>query len=205
MSVYSSFHKFVFTSISFIYSLFFKFNSRKYLELIKSNKNLIGNPAVIKVLDIGCGTGAFTWALNEAGFSVTGTDISSAMMRTANKHGLDCIQSDITTGAPFEDESFNLVCAAYVAHGMRRKYREKLYKEASRLASETVIFHDYNKSLPALPVVIIEILETLIGGDFFGFRKHGIEEMREFFHEVSEHRVTRSNSWYICTKKIKKF
>jgi SAM-dependent methyltransferase len=156
MSVYTSFHKLIFTLISFIYSLFFRQNSRKYLEIIESNKELLGNPAELKVLDIGCGTGAFTWALHKAGFSVTGVDISTAMMRTARNHGLDCVKADIAGGIPFKSESFDLVCAAYVAHGMRRRYREKLFREAFRLSSATVIFHDYNKHLPAFPVIIIE-------------------------------------------------
>lgn len=200
MSIYSSFHKLIFSTISFIYSLFFNHNSRKYLKFIEENTALLGNPAEIQVLDIGCGTGAFTWALAEAGFTVTGTDISPAMMRTAKKRGLNCVKADITAGVPFADNSFELVCAAYVAHGMRKKHREKLYLEARRLSSNTVMFHDYNRQRPSFPALLIEILETFIGGDYFGFRKNGLSEMRLIFREVTEHKVGRSNSWYVCRK-----
>ena len=200
MTLYSFFHKTIFTLISFIYSLFFRYNYRNYRKIIANNLNLLGADPGENILDIGCGTGAFTLALQTAGLKVTGVDISPAMMRTAGRHGLNCVEADILSGLPFEDDSFSIVCAAYVAHGMKKRYRTQLLKEAKRVASKTVIIHDYNRHLPAMPVLIIEILETIIGGDFFGFRKSGLREMQSIFREVSEYQVSKSNSWYICRK-----
>ena len=59
MSVYSLVHKIVFSSISLIYSLFFGLSSSKYLRIIKENIHFFGDTAEKKILDIGCGTGAF--------------------------------------------------------------------------------------------------------------------------------------------------
>ncbi|MDC7226665.1 MAG: class I SAM-dependent methyltransferase [Spirochaetales bacterium] len=200
MSVYSSFHKTIFSLISSIYSLFFQINSRKDLKKIEAYREILGKPEEVKVLDLGCGTGTLTWAFREAGFKVVGADISPAMMRTARKNGIDCVETDILAGTPFKDESFELVCASFVAHGMRKNLRRKLYAEASRLSSERVLFQDYNDKLPFFPVIIIELLELLIGGDFFGFRKTAIDGMLEYFSEVIEYQVDRSCSWYICRK-----
>lgn len=198
MSAYSLFHKIIFSIISVIYRLFFGPTSKKYIKLVKENLSLLGDPAKKTVLDIGCGTGAFTFALAQHGFNTTGTDISGAMMRKAREKNLICVKGDITAGLPFDDNSFDIVCAAFVAHGLRHNYRMKVYEEARRIARDKVVFHEYNKALPALPILIIEILEILIGGDFFNFRKHAVEEMETVFSSVREETVTKSNSWYIC-------
>ena len=40
-------------------------------------------------------------------------------------------------------------------------------------------YYDYGKGLAFFPVLIIEILETILGGDYFNFRKNGLGEMKE--------------------------
>ena len=47
---------------------------------------------------------------------------------------------------PFLDKSIDIVISSYVAHGLEEDKRINLYKEASRLAKEKVIFHDYNEN-----------------------------------------------------------
>ncbi len=198
MTLYSGLHKTVFTLISVIYRLFFVPTSKKYREIISANRELFGDGEDIKVLDIGCGTGAFTYALTKEGMQATGTDISGAMMDKARREGLTCVKADINEGLPFEDNSFDIVCAAYVAHGMKKRFRKKLYEEAGRIAAKRVIFHDYGKGLAFFPVLIIEILETILGGDYFNFRKNGLGEMKEHYSNAWEKPITPSVSWYIC-------
>ena len=198
MSFYSGLHRMVFSSISVIYGLFFSIGWKKYRETIAANLELFGDDKPIKLLDVGCGTGAFTYALHMEGMDVTGTDISDAMMNKARSKNLNCVRADINAGLPFADNSFDIVCAAYVAHGMKKRYRKKLYEETGRIAARRVIFHDYGGKLSPLPVLFIELLEILVGADYFGFRKNAFKEMQAFFPEVRVKPVSPSVSWYIC-------
>ncbi|HAK47042.1 MAG TPA: hypothetical protein DCO79_14140, partial [Spirochaeta sp.] len=92
MILYSWLHKVVFSVSSIIYILFFPMQTRKFRKLIMENKEVIGPPADTVILDIGCGTGAFTYALNEEGYSTIGTDISGPMMFLAERRNLDCVK-----------------------------------------------------------------------------------------------------------------
>jgi SAM-dependent methyltransferase len=57
------------------------------------------------LLDVGCGTGAYTAGLAERGWDVTGVDLSADMLRRARERGVDAIRVD-ATALPFEDASF---------------------------------------------------------------------------------------------------
>lgn len=62
------------------------------------------------LLDIGCGTGYFTWRFAESGHAVTGLDPSPAMLGFAMKHaaaGERFIFGD-ARALPFPDQSFDL-------------------------------------------------------------------------------------------------
>lgn len=81
--------------------------------------SLIGDPAGQKVLDIGCGDGAFTLALAERGAHVVGIDASEAMIAAAAQRlvlsGVDarlCV--GITEQLPFVPDAYDLVFAKTV-------------------------------------------------------------------------------------------
>ncbi|HAK46951.1 MAG TPA: class I SAM-dependent methyltransferase, partial [Spirochaeta sp.] len=101
-------------------------------------------------------------------------------------------------GLPFADKSFDVVCASFVVHGFHKKFRKKMYAESSRIAKSKVIYHDYGKGLPSIPVLLIELLEMIVGGDYLNFRKNGLKEMKENFKTVIEKKINPSLSWYIC-------
>ncbi len=70
-------------------------------------------PAGAKVLDLGCGNGISARLINEAGFDVTGTDISPLFLEEAQTwenprlryHVCDVME------LPFESESFDVICS----------------------------------------------------------------------------------------------
>lgn len=66
------------------------------------------------VLDVGCGTGRTTKVLVEAGFDVTGIDISAEMVRRANQHidGVTFCVAD-AVNIPFDELSFDHVLFSY--------------------------------------------------------------------------------------------
>jgi len=70
-----------------------------------------------RVLDIGCGTGAFLFCLSENGYQAVGVDFSPSMLRAAKKStvgkSIELVQGDVTQGLDFPDKSFDLVLASY--------------------------------------------------------------------------------------------
>jgi SAM-dependent methyltransferase len=59
-----------------------------------------------RLLDVGCGTGAYTAVTAELGWSPTGVDLSADMLRRARARGLDVVQAN-AAAAPFADGSFD--------------------------------------------------------------------------------------------------
>lgn len=59
-----------------------------------------------RLLDVGCGTGAYGAALAELGWSVTGVDVSDDMLRRARERGLEVVRGD-ATALPFPDARFD--------------------------------------------------------------------------------------------------
>ncbi|HEU4885891.1 MAG TPA: class I SAM-dependent methyltransferase [Longimicrobium sp.] len=58
-------------------------------------------PAGGRILDVGCGNGEFMAAAGEAGYRVTGTDISVPAVELCRSRGLDAVAGDFLT-LPFE-------------------------------------------------------------------------------------------------------
>jgi len=62
-----------------------------------------------RLLDIGCGSGAFLYVAKQNGWNVKGIEISEAMVEHArNKHGLDVVQGEIAT-SNLDQSSFDVV------------------------------------------------------------------------------------------------
>ncbi len=82
--------------------------------LMRAPRVLSKNKADIKILELGCGTGANLWCAAREGFEVTGIDISQVAVRNAEAR----FEADALNGTflqaqfsplPFDDESFDLV------------------------------------------------------------------------------------------------
>lgn len=87
-----------------------------------------------KVLDLGCGTGVYSYWLNEQGLSVTGIDISSGMLNVAkskvNADQIKFLKGDIEH-LPFENETFDLVISNIVLEFTANP--KEIVKEAFRV------------------------------------------------------------------------
>lgn len=84
------------------------------------------------LLDMGCGTGNYTAALQQVAKSVVGIDISPGMIEHARAKfpGLQFICGDVTS-LPFDAETFNAVFAIQVLHHVENK--EAFLQEAYRV------------------------------------------------------------------------
>jgi len=92
--------------------------------------------AGMKVLEVGCGTGANLELFAEAGCEITGVDLSPAMMDVARRKLGD--RADLRLGdaadMPFSDSSFDLVLSFLTLHEMPPAVRTPVMNEIVRVA-----------------------------------------------------------------------
>lgn len=89
----------------------------------------------MRVLDIGCGTGAQLAIYQEAGCEVFGIDLSQSMLSIARTKLSD--QAVLTTGdatkMPFPDQAFDLVISSLFLHQLDAGVRSVALEEAKRI------------------------------------------------------------------------
>ncbi|MFH2114061.1 MAG: class I SAM-dependent methyltransferase, partial [Spirochaetota bacterium] len=187
-------HGRLFHRIALPYSWFFAGQSRRYARCFELGRCALPDPAGKQALDLGCGTGAFTDALRRAGWSAQGVDIAPGMLAQAHKKGLSCALGDVLQGLALADHSFDLVSAAYLAHGLLKDDRLRLFTEMRRLSRGLVLLHDYTPNRHPLT----SLIEYLEGGDYFNFIQTGEAEMRAVFTNVDVVKVGPRAAWYIC-------
>lgn len=192
---------FLFNFISPIYGLFYnsqKKNYRKNLALLRTHISLSNFNSVI---DVGCGTGAMCSALKETFCEVTGVDPALRMLQIGMKKkenkDITFIECQTCHSMPFNDKSFDISIASYVAHGLKKDERQILYNEMSRLSKEYVLFFDYNERRS----ILTNIVEWAEGGDYFNFIKTVGTELENAFESVMEIKLDKRASWYICKPK----
>lgn len=187
----------LFNMIAPIYAKFYDSQVKYYNETLIRVKDEIDIKDYKTVLDIGCGTGALCYVLYKNGLKVTGVDAAEKMVEKSREKlsgtNIEILKINPKENLPFEDKTFDIVISSYVAHGLKPEQRIELYKEASRIAKEKVIIHDYNENR-ALLTTIIEWLE---GGDYFNFIKMAEWEMKEHFKSVKVVDVYKRAAWYI--------
>ena len=191
--------KSLFDAIAPVYALFYPMQKRRFKEVLDNIEESFDMGGVKTVLDVGCGTGALCSTLSQRGFIVTGVDPAEEMLRIAAKKTrgdhITFIHASATEYLPFDDKAFDLSIASYVAHGMDKEQRIKLYEQMSRVTKGKVIIYDYNKNRSLLTTIV----EWLEKGDYFYFIKNAEAEMRLRFSDVKVIDVSARAAWYICT------
>ncbi len=188
----------LFDRIAPIYGLFFNYQKNHYNKILNNIESEINLKEYDTIIDFGCGTGALCSALYDKDIEVTGVDSASRMLKVAVKKtiGSDIkfYEGSILDKLPFDDNSFDIAIASYVAHGLKKDERKKMYKEMSRLSSNLVIIHDYNEKRS----LISDIVEWLERGDYFNFIKTVKEELSDNFAEVKVIDIDIRAAWYVC-------
>lgn len=192
-------NEFLFNRIAPVYGLFFNFQKRRSVVVIEAAKDVLDLTCYHTIVDVGCGTGALCAVLSDIGLDVTGVDPAEKMLGIAKRKAGDkpiCfLPGNVLDGLPFEDKTFDVAIASYVAHGMGGEERRAMYREMSRVASHKVILYDYNQKRSALTTMI----ERLEGGDYNNFINHVEDELRDEFPHVDVVQVYRQANWYIGT------
>ena len=189
----------VFDWIAPIYGLFYNYQKMHYKAVIDGAQDELNFSAYKNIIDVGCGTGALCSMLNQRGVVVTGVDPVQRMLSIAAKKqenkAIEFIQASVLERMPFEDKSFDVSIASYVAHGLKEYERKIMYVEMSRITKHLVIIYDYNEKRSTLT----NIIEWLEGGDYFNFIKKAKSEMKENFRDIRVVDVDLRAAWYICS------
>ena len=187
--------QFTFNLIAPAYSILDKgtFNDFKIMaELLDDHYPLKGK----SVLDLGSGTGSWISALNQHGLSqAVGADFSEKMIRQARqKHPeIEFYHQHGENLSAFDDNSFDVVTATFVLHGMKKEKRARVLNEMKRVARHRVIIHDFynNRQL------IVQLLEFLERSDYVYFQKHFKEEIKSFFTKTEIIKGENGNALYM--------
>jgi SAM-dependent methyltransferase len=186
-------HGKLFNKIAPYYQLFFKYQVWYYGKILKKNNHIFRDKKIKTVLDIGCGTGAFGYVFKKYGYDVKGIDVAEEMVKRGINNNLECEKGDISNGLNFEDDSFDMVISAMVAHGLDERKRETLYKEAKRISKKVVLIQDYKFQRS----FFVDLIERLEGGGYFEYIANGKEQLFSIFDDLYTKEVSKNLNWYI--------
>ncbi|KFZ26339.1 MAG: Ubiquinone/menaquinone biosynthesis C-methyltransferase UbiE [Candidatus Izimaplasma bacterium HR2] len=189
---------FLFNFIAPIYGLFYNSQKKNYKITIDNMHKELNLKEYENIIDVGCGTGALCSVLNQEGLQVTGIEPAMRMLKIGMKKPgnkeVNFVQCGTCSKLPFEDKSYDLSIASYVAHGLKPEERKQLFLEMGRLTKHYVIIHDYNNKRG----FFTNIIEWLERGDYFNFIKVVQSELNEQFKTVKVINVKKQAAWYIC-------
>jgi ubiquinone/menaquinone biosynthesis C-methylase UbiE len=191
----------VFRLIAPVYGLFYNHQRVRFIAALEKTQAELGLSAYKSIVDIGCGTGALCSVLHQQGFCVTGVEQAKEMLDVAKRKNplaeIRFVQANVLEKLPFENKSFDVSIASYVAHGLKEVDRKIMYAEMNRISKRLVIIMDYNENRS----VLTNIIEWLERGDYFNFIHAAQMELEACFRDIRMINVSSRGAWYICTPK----
>lgn len=162
-----------------------------------------------KILDLGCGHGAFVQVLHEAGYAdVTGVDRSAEQVEAARRLGIDGIQRGelLETLRTFRNDSFDVVIAFDVLEHFTKDELLTVVEEIHRVLRKggrliihapngespfgnRILFGDFTHELAFTRESITQLLMTC------GFRRVGCYEDRPVVHGLKS--AVRRGLWSV--------
>jgi len=167
----------------------------KSAELLNQDIPLQGK----RILDVGCGTGA--WGASLLNFKpkeVFAVDFSKKMLNEARKKHpeINFQQASAEDLNIFQDNEFDIVTASYVLHGVTKEVRKRMLTEMKRVAKEYVVVHDFYGRTD----YFVRFLEFMERSDYKNFKKHFMNELKEHFAEARMIDTKRGTGLYIGKK-----
>ncbi len=156
-----------------------------------------------QVLDVCCGTGAQVLEYGRRGILATGTDISPAMLKMAErnkvKQSLDNVSFQLADAAslPYADNYFDYVSVSFGLHDKLRGIRSRVVSEMKRVTKQhgALILVDFRVPLPRnILAMLARALEFLVGGSHYaGFKDYissgGLDRILETHNLWEEQRA----------------
>ena len=191
--------KSIFNLIAPIYSALDTYVKKGFRRAIDNINNKI-DISEKTVLDIGTGPGAWAALFNEYGAAkVHGVDFAHKMIKKASKRYSPEITfsiGDAENLTEFKDNSFDIVTASFVLHGVKKDKRQIMLNEMKRISKKYVIINDYYGKTPA----VARFLEYLEKSDYPHFKKHFCEELKANFSTVKREKASFGTSVYFAYK-----
>lgn len=191
--------KSIFNLIAPIYSTLdrhVKKGFKRAIHNVSTEINLEGK----NVLDIGTGPGAWAALFKEHGAAhVHGVDFAQKMIHKANvryKSTMTFSVGDAENLSEFEDDSFDIVTASFVLHGVKEDRRRIILNEMKRVSKEYVVINDYYGHTPAFA----RFLEYLEKSDYHHFKANFLNELDGQFSHVKRIDASLGTSVYFASK-----
>ena len=160
-------------------------------------------PAELTVLDIGTGTGTLAGAFANRGHRVTGIDFAERLLEKARRRvpSGDFRSMDLVELETMSSHSFDIVCLAYVLHGLSPELREATLHQASRLARQGVLVFDYS----CLGPWYVRLIEWIEGPFYPAFVARPMAEHVSAHQLVVEERGKTSSvgGWWWCVGEVR--
>ena len=169
-------------------------NYSKSIELLISEVEIKGK----SVLDVGSGTGAWaTMFLNCEATNVHGVDFSEKMLVVSKKKHPDITftYGDAENLNNIPDNSFDIVTASFVLHGVKADRRAKILNEMKRISKEHVIIHDFVGRTP----LFVRFLEFMEKSDYKNFKSNFCDELKSIFIQTKKIPVKDGSGLYISS------
>ncbi len=138
------------------------------------------------VMDLGTGTGAWAANFKRAGATqVIGVDFAGKMLNEAknNYPNMEFVQGDAENLEQFADDSFDIVTASFVLHGVKEYKRANMLREMRRVSRKHIVIHDFIGKTP----IFIRFLEFMERSDYKFFKLNFCNELK--LHFINSKRI----------------
>jgi len=168
---------------------------QKTIEILAEEIGISGK----SVLDIGTGTGAWAMKFLQSGATeVHGVDLSPKMHKVSKEKHPEIVFSigDAEDLKAFKSNSFDIVTASFVVHGVKADRRKKMLSEMKRISKKQVVIHDFVGKTP----LFIRFLEFIEKSDYKNFKKNICKELQTEFLKTKKIQADHGSGLYISTK-----
>jgi len=190
--------KFIFNFIAPIYKIADNTLVKNYHKTI----DILDDELSIKdktVLDLGTGTGAWASSFKiKKPKKIIGIDFADKMLVVSKqKHpNIHFEKADAENLNNFNDNSFDIVTASFVLHGVKQERRKIILKEMQRVSSKYVILNDFVGKTP-IGICFLEFMEK---SDYKFFKKNICNELNDIFSSSKKIEINKGSGVYICYK-----
>lgn len=190
--------RFIFNFIAHVYGFMSPSLERNFAHSMNAvEKHILVNGQ--SVMDIGTGTGAWAANFKNRGASqVMGVDFAQKMLLEAkiNYPAMQFVQGNAENLEQFADNSFDIVTASFVLHGVKEQKRANILREMRRVSRKHIVIHDFIGKTP----LFIRFLEFMERSDYKFFKENFCKELKLHFINTQRIPIKFGTGIYIAEK-----